>query len=144
MDNIKSRLAETGRSTDTAPNAAEDTASRADTAALLDMGAIESKGKNTITRLVMELGEDYEGITLAEWRQIRKAAGLQIDPETAEFMWLYARDLEETDFDHPDRGLVCREAYYRSPGSDEWVSAWDLPAAIRKALFEKLPDGFHR
>ena len=77
-------------------------------------------------------------VTVEEWLTVRKEAGLQIDPETAEVMWTYANILDPYGV-YPDDSEECigRAYFARSPGSDVWVHFWDLPAATRDALWEK-------
>jgi len=71
------------------------------------------------------------------WREVRKQAGLQIDPATAEVTWEYAQTLDPYGIivDLPrEAQQVGREYFARSPGSDLWVSFDDLPDATREAL----------
>jgi hypothetical protein len=74
------------------------------------------------------------------WLAIRKEAGLKINPETAEVDWNYAYILDPYGID-PDLPEECRcigRAYFaRAPGSDVWVSFYDLPEATRDALWKK-------
>jgi len=74
-----------------------------------------------------------------EWLAIRKRAGLEIDPETAEVHWEYGEVGDPYGVhplpDWPE--CVGRNYFARSPGRDEWVSFDDLPDAVRDALFEK-------
>jgi hypothetical protein len=79
-------------------------------------------------------------MTTEQWLAIRKQAGLQIDPETAEVEWWYAHTLDPygVDPDLPeDYQQVGREHFARSPGSDIWVWFGDLPDATRDALYKK-------
>jgi hypothetical protein len=72
--------------------------------------------------------------------QRRKAAGLQIDPETAEVEWTYAQTLDPygDDPNLPEEyRQVGREYFARSPKSDAWVWFGDLPEATRDALWNK-------
>jgi hypothetical protein len=74
------------------------------------------------------------------WLAIRKEAGLQIDPETAEVEWTYAQTLDPYGVppDLPEEcDCVGREYFARSPGSDVWVWFGDLPDATREALWKK-------
>ncbi len=62
-------------------------------------------------------------LTVEQWLQLRKEAGLRIDPETAEVKWTYAYTLDPYgvyDLAEEDR-QVGREYFARSPGSDIWV-----------------------
>ncbi len=90
-------------------------------------------------------------ITFKEWAAWRKAAGRQIDPETAEVEWWYALTLDPYGVcnDLPDEcKQVGREYFARSPETDVWISFDDLPDATRDALWEKhkanlaFPAGF--
>ena len=74
------------------------------------------------------------------WLAIRKEAGLKIDPETAEVDWTYAATLDPYGIDPelPEENRdVGREYFARAPGSDMWVSFYDLPKATRDALWKK-------
>jgi len=74
------------------------------------------------------------------WLAIRKEAGLQIDPVTAEVEWIYALTLDPYGI-YPDLPeeyqQVGREYFARSPGGNVWVGFGDLPPATRDALWEK-------
>jgi hypothetical protein len=71
---------------------------------------------------------------------LRRAVGLQIDPDTAEVEWTYAQTLDPYG-DYPDLPeeyrQVGREYFARSPGSDVWIEFGDLPDATREKLWEK-------
>jgi hypothetical protein len=78
--------------------------------------------------------------TVEEWLAIRKEAGLQIDPETAEVCWKYALTLDPYGIYPPlpeEYQQVGREYFARSPGSEIWVEFGDLPGATQEALWEK-------
>ena len=84
--------------------------------------------------------EQIEKGVVEQWLTIRKEAGQQIDPETAEVDWNYAYTLDPygVDPDLPEElQQVGREYFARSPGSDVWVSFHDLPDATRDALWKK-------
>ena len=71
------------------------------------------------------------------FERLRKKAGLQIDPETAEVELRYAQVLDPygVNPDLPeDRRQVGRDYFARSPGSDVWVWFDDLPAVTQEAL----------
>jgi hypothetical protein len=79
-------------------------------------------------------------MTKEQWLAIRKQAGLQIDPETAEVDWIFAQTLDPygVDPDLPEEyQQVGREYFARSPGSDIWVWFGDLPEMVRDALWGK-------
>jgi hypothetical protein len=79
-----------------------------------------------------------------EYREIRRQAGLTIDPETAEVEWRYGHTLDPygLEKDLPaELQQVGREYFARSAGNDIWVSFGDLPKQTRdgplgKALVE--------
>ena len=100
--------------------------------------------ENDSTLLTLEkldtLIEQIETGVVEQWLTIRKEAGQQIDPETAEVDWNYAYTLDPygVDPDLPEElQQVGREYFARSPGSDVWVSFHDLPDATRDALWKK-------
>jgi hypothetical protein len=79
-------------------------------------------------------------VTVKYLNALRKAVGLQIDPETAEVEWVYALTLDPygDGSDLPEEyRQVGRECFARSPGSDLWVWFGDLPDAARDALWDK-------
>jgi hypothetical protein len=85
-------------------------------------------------------GRGANEMTLEQWLAVRKAAALQIDPETAEVMWTYAQTLDPYGVDPelpPEYQQVGREYFARPSGSDVWVWFGDLPDATQKALQEK-------
>jgi hypothetical protein len=84
--------------------------------------------------------EQIEKGIVEQWFAIRKEAGQQIDPETAEVEWWYAQVLDPYGVrpEIPEEGRQIGRAYFaRSPGSDVWVWFDDLPDAVREALWEK-------
>ena len=82
---------------------------------------------------------------------LRKAAGLAIDPKTAEVMWRYAQTVDPYG-DYPSIPDECwqvgREYFARAPGSDVWINFGDLPQVTKDALWAKygsklaFPAGF--
>jgi hypothetical protein len=79
-------------------------------------------------------------MTTEQLLAIRKQAGLQIDPETAEVDWIFAQTLDPygVDPDLPEEyQQVGREYFARSPESDIWVWFGDLPDTTRDALYKK-------
>jgi hypothetical protein len=79
-------------------------------------------------------------MTVEQWLAIRKEAGLQIDPETAEVTWKYAQTLDPYGI-YPNLPEDCqqvgREYFARSPGTHVWVHFDDLPEKVCDALWEK-------
>jgi hypothetical protein len=79
-------------------------------------------------------------VTVKYLDALRKAVGLQIDPETAEVEWIYAQVLDPYG-ELPDLPEECRQIgrdyFARSPGSDLWIWFGDLPEATRVALWAK-------
>jgi hypothetical protein len=78
-------------------------------------------------------------MTVDQWLAIRKEAALQIDPETAEVDWVYARvgDPYRIGLVPDEECTIGREYFARAPGSDVWVWFGDLPEATSDALWEK-------
>jgi hypothetical protein len=73
-----------------------------------------------------------------EWLAIRKKAGREIDPETAEVICKRANDWDPYGILPEVPTDDCSRHYFaRSPGSDIWVWYRDLPAATWNALCEK-------
>jgi hypothetical protein len=71
----------------------------------------------------------------------RRAAGLLIDPSTAEIHWTDARTLDPYGDGLPLLPLeeqVGREYFACAPGSDIWVSARDLPDATGDAIRKRF------
>lgn len=65
-----------------------------------------------------------------QWLEIRKAAGREIDPETARLHWAYRYTMDPygVEKDLPDEcKQIGREWFARAPGSDIWVSFDDIP-----------------
>jgi hypothetical protein len=100
--------------------------------------------ENDSTLLTLEkldtLIEQIEEGAVEQWLAIRKEAGQQIDPETAEVDWIYAQTEDpynvrpELPEEHQQVG---REYFARSPGSKVWVCFRDLPEKVRDALWKK-------
>jgi hypothetical protein len=78
-------------------------------------------------------------MTVGQWLTIRKEAGLQIDPETAEVKWVYAQTLDPYGVHALPEELqqVGREYFARSPGTDVWVWFGDLPDVTASVLWKK-------
>jgi hypothetical protein len=86
---------------------------------------------------------DRDDNGLQEWLDSRKAAALEIDPETAELHWAYRHTMDPYGVDKnlPDEcKQIGREWFARAPGSDIWVSFHDLPDAVVIAL-RRRPEG---
>jgi hypothetical protein len=77
---------------------------------------------------------------LKEFRSIREEAGQHIDPATAEVDWEYGQPADPYRI-NPDLPEECRQVgrlyFARAPGSDIWVSFYDLPEATLTALWER-------
>jgi hypothetical protein len=94
--------------------------------------------KTDLSQAVDDVATDQ--MTVEQWLAIRKAVGLQIDPETAEVEWTYAQTLDPYGVDPElpsEFQQIGREYFARSPGSDVWVWFGDLPDATRSVLWEK-------
>jgi hypothetical protein len=71
-------------------------------------------------------------------RRMRKQAGLEIEPGTAEVEWHYAQTMDPygIDQDLPEElQQVGREYFARSPGGDTWVWFGDLPEETADELW---------
>jgi hypothetical protein len=71
---------------------------------------------------------------------IRKAEALKIDPETADVIWDwgYIGDPYGVEQDVPEEYKCIGRLYFaRAPGSDVWVSYYDLPAEIVRKMPEE-------
>ena len=81
-----------------------------------------------------------DDMTVEQWLAIRKEAAHQIDPENAEVRWRYIQIMDPygVDPDLPEEDQQIGLGYFaRSPGSDVWVSFYDLPDATAEALWAK-------
>lgn len=75
-----------------------------------------------------------------QWLEIRKAAGREIDPETARLHWAYRYTMDPygVEKDLPDEcKQIGREWFARAPGSDIWVSFDDIPNPLIPALRQR-------
>ena len=106
-------------------------------------GSKSTKPESIIEQILERLGEDQDGelpqLTSEQWEVIRKTAGLQIDPETAELLLLYDEELDliaEEDGTVGNIGEANFKFYARNPGSDELILLEDLPEAVRDRLIE--------
>ncbi len=83
-------------------------------------------------------------MTVEQWLTIRKEAGLKIDPETAKVIWDHRQVLDPYGV-NPDlteeEWCVGRSYFACAPGSDIWVSFYDLPDTTRTALWKRLDSG---
>jgi len=90
---------------------------------------------------------DESDMAVEQWLAVRKEAGLQIDPETAELDWEYGQILDpyRVRSDLPKEAYCVGRVYFaRSPDRDVWVCFYDLPAATAKHLREKIDSGSAR
>ena len=89
-------------------------------------------------------GTTDDQISVEEWLAIRKQAGLEIDPETAE-VWKdkrYTIDPYGVYSDLTEEEKQIGSCYFaRSPGSGVCVSFHDLPEATEAALWERINRG---
>jgi|RhiMetdeSRZDD1v2_1073273.scaffolds.fasta_scaffold00445_35 hypothetical protein len=65
----------------------------------------------------------------------KMAAGLLVDPETAEVHWAWGdiSDPYAVALD-PENRTIGRLYFARTPGGDHWICSYDLPEATRDAL----------
>lgn len=82
----------------------------------------------------------HDEMSVEQWLAIRKEAGLQIDPETAEVYWEYGSPFDPYG-DYLDLPAECQHVarvyFAKAPDSDIWVYFDDLPDTTREALWEK-------
>ena len=78
-----------------------------------------------------------------QWLSERKEQGLKIDPETAEVFWNYGFVLDPYGlYDLAEEEKCIGRIYFaRSPGSDVWVSFYDLPEAASDRLWARMEAG---
>ena len=91
-----------------------------------------------------ELDNTTIQISLEQLRAIRKEAELRIDPNTAEVIWHRALILDPygDGFEIPEEGQCYGRVFFaRSPGSDIWVSFYDLPEETVTVLRDRLDNG---
>jgi len=76
---------------------------------------------------------------IRKFYSIRKEAGRNIDPVTAEVDWEYGLTLDPYGITDPavEELQIGRNYFARSPGSSIWVELGDLPSVTRDALWEK-------
>src|SRR5262245_37874539 len=88
------------------------------------------------TDLMTETANDNQ-MSVDEWLALRKEAALKIDPETAEVHWQWGQILDpygiksDLTAEHDQAGRLY---FARSPGSEIWVSFYDLPDEVCGAL----------
>ena len=112
------------------------------------LAAIFAWGMNRLElpvwQLVLNGRVNRDCISEAEYNkrmEERRAAGLLIDPSTAETFWI-----SENFFDvysdglplFPQEILISRKSFARAPGSDIWVCFRDLPDATREAIWKRF------
>jgi hypothetical protein len=79
-------------------------------------------------------------LALEDWEAWRRAAGLHIDPETAEVLWNYTQVLDPYGVwpDIPEEYQCVGRSYFaRSPEMSVWIEFGDLPETTRDALWQK-------
>ena len=96
------------------------------------------EGTTEMSKTNIDIVEDQ--LTVEQWLAIRKEAGSEIDPETAEVFWCYAETLDPSgvDPDLPDEECykVGRAYFARSPESDIWVWFGDLPREVGERVWK--------
>jgi hypothetical protein len=88
----------------------------------------------------IENNDDAVEMRIVEWLAIRKEAGLQIDPDTAEVCCRYAQVLDPYGIypNLPEQGYCVGRFYFaRSRGTDVCVEFGDLPQSTQDALWLK-------
>jgi len=85
------------------------------------------------------VNKTVDELTIEQWLQVRKEEGRKIDPDIAEVWWNWAEILDPYGVAAPPEECHCvgRGYFARSPGSDIWVSFYDLPDETRRRLWER-------
>jgi hypothetical protein len=79
-----------------------------------------------------------------EWRMVRKAAGLILDPDAADAICLYGETADPYGFcaELPEEiSCVARAYFARAVGSDMWIVFSDLPEATVERLWQRINAG---
>jgi hypothetical protein len=98
--------------------------------------SIENAEKNTIQHSLTALKKmGIDAISRKQWLDIRQMAGREVDPDTAEVIWVYSDPLAYTE--SRTTGEPIREYFIRISGTDEWVRFWDLPAETQAEMIKK-------
>jgi len=91
---------------------------------------------------VQSVGPDVQMVTISaeHFHTLMRAIGSQIDPDTAEVLWLYAQVFDPYGI-YPelpeDHQCVGRAYFAVAPEAGIWVEFGDLPEETRDALWEK-------
>jgi hypothetical protein len=107
-----------------------------------------SQGESYINRSteMSEVNEarEKDDMTKEEWLQIRKQEALRIDPAVAEVHWCYGEIGDPYGLypDLPECSVIGRVYFARNPGSDIWVSFYDLPDETIEKLRDKCEPSF--
>ncbi len=116
IETIAKMIADAGLSADEVKTMSNDTNAE---------GTIEMSNTNT--------DKTDNDLTVEQWLQVRKEAGLKIDPGTAEVVMDYRCHLDPYGVypDIPEEyRYIGKEYFVRSPGSDIWVAGYHLPDGI--------------
>jgi hypothetical protein len=82
---------------------------------------------------------EIQNLPVEQWLAIRKEEALRINPDTALVRWEYRQVLDPYGVNPdlpPECDCVGRVYFAQNPGSDIWVSFYDLPDETRRALYE--------
>ena len=83
------------------------------------------------------VNKTVDELTIEQWLQVRKEEGRKIDPDIAEVTWVYEQTLDPYGV-YPDLPDECQQVgrgyFARPPGSDIWVSFYDLPDETGRRL----------
>ena len=94
-----------------------------------------------IARLRQERREIDRNMPVEKWLAIRKEEAHRIDPETAKVDWEYGKILDPYGVNPdlpPEADCIGRIYFALNPGSDIWVSFYDLPKETYRRLCERL------
>ncbi len=107
---------------------------------MIDNALLKRIAAETISESLNSDSPSKDQLAIEQWLQIRREAGLRIDAETAEVIWIYAQTLDPYGVHSPlpeEYQQVGREYFARSPGENIWVWFGDLPDTTCDQLWEK-------
>src|SRR5262249_16105034 len=130
--------------------------------AVREVRLLRDRTKEIRSHARLQKNKDWENLTTDTWlrtedrlsdmirllremvEQGAKEAARHVDRKTGEAYWRYGEILDPYGID-PEMPGECRclgrNYFARSPGSNTWVSFYDLPEATTKVLWERLERG---
>ena len=84
---------------------------------------------------------DQREVKVGGWLAARKEAALRLDPETAEYFWVYGYVLDPYGVEPQEEDNLGRVYFARSPTDGIAVCFYDLPEKVCKRLWERIDAG---